>query len=186
MTLQKRAFRRSRFSSQRLGSHPMVVTRFLREQPEQWDDRRPHHRSAVEEPDKLDERLGEVAWRSPSRSTVMQSVLFCPASRLNQRVPGPRPDHHGSGRRFSKLRSGSGQGGLGVRKIGTQVPYGELREILKKLILDRFAVVHRWNFADPAQSKFADRGSQGAGRAGSGLYRGGLCVTISSVPGRLR
>ena len=34
---------------------------------------------------------------------------------------------------------------------------GELREILKKRF-DRFAVLHRWNFADPAQCQFSIEG----------------------------
>lgn len=117
------------------------------EQPDQWDDRIPII-VLPEEPDKLDERLGR--WLKDHLQKRRNSVRFIL----------PRSDSTNAyldrdliimARAILKAQEWKAQSpeyGKLERKY-----QGELREILKKRF-DRFAVVHRWNFADPAQSKF--------------------------------
>ena len=118
------------------------------EQPERWDDRLPIL-VLPEEPDNLDQRLGR--WIKDHLQKRRNTVRF-----LLPRSGSPNAfqdrDLLVLARAEMKAQEWSGQSPE-YKKLHTKYQ-GELRDILKKRF-DRFAVLHRWNFADPAQCKFS-------------------------------
>ena len=118
------------------------------EQPERWDDRLPIL-VLPEEPDNLDQRLGR--WIKDHLQKRRNTVRF-----LLPRSGSPNAfqdrDLLVLARAEMKAQEWSGQSPE-YKKLHTKYQ-GELRDILKKRF-DRFAVLHRWNYADPAQCKFS-------------------------------
>ena len=127
------------------------------EQPERWDDRLPIL-VLPEETDKPHERLGR--WLKEHLQKRRNTVRFL--------LP-----HRGSSNAFQdrdllvlvraemKAQEWIGQEPE-YKKLHTKYQ-GELRDILKQRY-DRFAVLYRWNFADPSQCVFSveSLGKQGA------------------------
>ena len=118
------------------------------EQPERWDDRLPIL-VLPEEPDNLDQRLGR--WIKDHLQKRRNTVRFLLPRSGSSNAFQDR-DLLVLARAEMKAQEWSGQSPE-YKKLHTKYQ-GELRDILKKRF-DRFAVVHRWNFADPAQSKFS-------------------------------
>ena len=118
------------------------------EQPERWDDRLPIL-VLPEEPDNLDQRLGH--WIKDHLQKRRNTIRF-----LVPRAGSSNAFHDRDllvlARAEMKAQEWSGQSPE-YKKLHTKYQ-GELRDILKKRF-DRFAVLHRWNFADPAQCKFS-------------------------------
>jgi len=117
------------------------------ERPENWDDRLPIL-VLPEEPDKLDERLGR--WLKEHLQKMRNAVRFLlPRSGADNAFLDR--DLIILTRAVLKAQEWSGQSseyGKLLRKY-----QGELREIIKKRY-DRFAIVNKWNFAAPEQSRF--------------------------------
>lgn len=118
------------------------------EQPERWDDRLPIL-VLPEEPDNLDQRLGR--WIKDHLQKRRNMIRF-----LLPRSGSPNAfqdcDLLVLARAEMKAQEWSGQSPE-YKKLHTKYQ-GELRDILKKRF-DRFAILHRWNFADPTQCKFS-------------------------------
>ncbi len=118
------------------------------EQPERWDDRLPIL-VLPEEPDNLDQRLGR--WIKDHLQKRRNTVRFLLPRSGSSNAFQDR-DLLVLARAEMKAQEWSGQSPE-YKKLHTKYQ-GELRDILKKRF-DRFAVLHRWNFADPAQCKFS-------------------------------
>jgi hypothetical protein len=118
------------------------------EQPERWDDRLPIL-VLPEEPDNLDQRLGR--WIKDHLQKRRNTVRFL-LPRAGSSNAFQDRDLLVLARAEMKAQEWSGQSPE-YKKLHTKYQ-GELRDILKKRF-DRFAVLHRWNFADPAQCKFS-------------------------------
>jgi len=118
------------------------------EQPERWDDRLPIL-VLPEEPDNLDQRLGR--WIKDHLQKRRNTIRFLLPRSGSSNAFQDR-DLLVLARAEMKAQEWSGQSPE-YKKLHTKYQ-GELRDILKKRF-DRFAVLHRWNFADPAQCKFS-------------------------------
>lgn len=118
------------------------------EQPERWDDRLPIL-VLPEEPDNLDQRLGR--WIKDHLQKRRNTIRFL-LPRAGSSNAFQDRDLLVLARAEMKAQEWSGQSPE-YKKLHTKYQ-GELRDILKKRF-DRFAVLHRWNFADPAQCKFS-------------------------------
>ena len=118
------------------------------EQPERWDDRLPIL-VLPEEPDNLDQRLGR--WIKDHLQKRRNTIRFL-LPRSGSSTAFQDRDLLVLARAEMKAQEWSGQSPE-YKKLHTKYQ-GELRDILKKRF-DRFAVLHRWNFADPAQCKFS-------------------------------
>lgn len=117
------------------------------ERPERWDDRLPIL-VLPEEPDHLDRRLGH--WLKEHLQKRRNTVRFLVPRSGSSNAFQDR-DLLVLARAGLKAREWSGQNPE-YKKLHTKYQ-GELRDLLKKRF-DRFAVLHRWNFADPAQCLF--------------------------------
>ena len=118
------------------------------EQPERWDDRLPIL-VLPEEPDNLDQRLG--LWLKDHLQKRRNTVRFLlPRSGLSNAFQDR--DLLVLARAEMKAQEWSGQSPE-YKKLHSKYQ-GELRDILKKRF-DRFAVLHRWNFADTSQCLFS-------------------------------
>lgn len=117
------------------------------EQPEQWDERLPIL-VLPEEPDNLDSRLGR--WLKDHLQKRRNTVRFL-LPRAGSANAFQDRDLLILARAAMKAQEWSGQSPE-YKKLHTKYQ-GELRDILKKRF-DRFAVLHRWNFADPNQCRF--------------------------------
>jgi hypothetical protein len=118
------------------------------ERPDQWDDRLPIL-VLPEEPDKLHERLGR--WLKDHLQKRRNTIRFL--------LPRNDATNVFQDRDLVILARAE----MKAQEWGAQNPeykklhgkyQGELRDILKKRF-DRFAVLHRWNFANPAQCEFS-------------------------------
>ena len=118
------------------------------EQPERWDDRLPIL-VLPEEPDNIDQRLGR--WIKDHLQKRRNTVRFLLPRSGSSNAFQDR-DLLVLARAEMKAQEWSGRSPE-YKKLHTKYQ-GELRDILKKRF-DRFAVLHRWNFADPAQCKFS-------------------------------
>lgn len=118
------------------------------EQPERWDSRLPIL-VLPEEPDNLDQRLGR--WLRDHLQKRRNTVRFL-LPRSGSLNAFQDRDLLVLARAELKAQEWSGQSPE-YRKLHTKYQ-SELRDILKKRF-DRFAVLLRWNFADPSQSKFS-------------------------------
>lgn len=118
------------------------------EQPERWDDRLPIL-VLPEEPDNLDQRLGR--WIKDHLQKRRNTIRFL-LPRAGSSNAFQDRDLLVLARAEMKAQEWSSQSPE-YKKLHTKYQ-GELRDILKKRF-DRFAVLHRWNFADPAQCKFS-------------------------------
>jgi hypothetical protein len=118
------------------------------EQPERWDDRLPIL-VLPEEPDSLDQRLGR--WLKDHLQKRRNTVRFLLPRSGSSNAFQDR-DLLVLARAEMKAQEWSGQSPE-YKKLHTKYQ-GELRDILKKRF-DRFAVLHRWNFADPSQCMFS-------------------------------
>lgn len=118
------------------------------EQPERWDERLPIL-VLPEEPDNLDRRLGR--WLKDHLQKRRNTVRFLLPRSGSSNAFQDR-DLLILARAAMKAQEWSAQGPE-YKKLHTKYQ-GELRDILKKRF-DRFAVLHRWNFADPSQCVFS-------------------------------
>ena len=118
------------------------------EQPERWDDRLPIL-VLPEEADNLDQRLGR--WLKDHLQKRRNTVRFLLPRSGSSNAFQDR-DLLVLSRAEMKAQEWSGQSPE-YKKLHTKYQ-GELRDILKKRF-DRFAVLHRWNFADPSQCLFS-------------------------------
>jgi hypothetical protein len=118
------------------------------EQPERWDDRLPIL-VLPEELDNLDQRLGR--WLKDHLQKRRNTVRFL-LPRTGSSNAFQDRDLLVLARAEMKAQEWSGQNPE-YKKLHTKYQ-GELRDILKKRF-DRFAVLHRWNFADPSQCLFS-------------------------------
>ncbi|WPZ34053.1 DUF499 domain-containing protein [Thalassobaculum sp. OXR-137] len=117
------------------------------EQPERWDDRLPIL-VLPEEPDHLNERLGK--WLKDHLQKRRNTVRFLLPRAGTSNAFYDR-DLLILARAEMKAQEWGAQNGE-YRKLQTKYQ-NELRDILKKRF-DRFAVLHRWNFADPEKCEF--------------------------------
>ena len=117
------------------------------EQPERWDERLPIV-VLPEEPDRLNERLGR--WLKDKLQKRRNTVRFL--------LPRAGTSNAFYDRDLLILARAE----MKAQELGLQNPeyrklqakyQNELRDILKKRF-DRFAVLHRWNFADPEKCEF--------------------------------
>lgn len=117
------------------------------EQPDRWDDRLPIL-VLPEEPDRINERLGK--WLKDHLQKRRNTVRFL--------IPRNGTSNAFYDRDLLVLARAE----MKAQEWGAQNPeyrklqskyQGELRDILKKRF-DRFAVLHRWNFGDPAKCEF--------------------------------
>ena len=118
------------------------------EQPDRWDDRLPIL-VLPEEPDNIDQRLGH--WLKDHLQKRRNTIRFL--------IPRSGTTSSFQDRELliltraeMKAQEWSSQNPE-YKKLHTEYQ-GALREILKKRF-DRFAVLHRWNFADPNQCLFS-------------------------------
>lgn len=118
------------------------------ERPSQWDDRLPIL-VLPEEPDKLDERLGR--WIKDHLQKRRNTIRFL-LPRSGSLNAFQDRDLLILARAEMKAQEWSNQSPE-YKKLHTKYQ-GELRDILKKRF-DRFAVLHRWNFAEPNQCVFS-------------------------------
>ena len=118
------------------------------EQPERWDDRLPIL-VLPEEPDNIDARLGR--WLKDHLQKRRNAIRFL-LPRAGSTNAFQDRDLLILARAEMKAQEWSSQGPE-YKKLHTEYQ-GALRDILKKRF-DRFAVVQRWNFADPAQCRFS-------------------------------
>ena len=114
------------------------------EQPERWDDRLPIL-VLPEEPDTIDQRLGR--WLKDHLQKRRNTIRFLLPRSGSSNAFQDR-DLLILARAEMKAQEWSGQNPE-YKKLHTEFQ-GALRDILKKRF-DRFAVLHRWNFADPNQ-----------------------------------
>ena len=118
------------------------------EQPERWDDRLPVL-VLPEEPDNIDQRLGR--WIKDHLQKRRNTIRF-----LLPRSGSTNAFQDRNllilARAEMKAQEWSGQNPE-YKKLHTEYQVA-LRDILKKRF-DRFAVLHRWNFADPSQCVFS-------------------------------
>jgi hypothetical protein len=117
------------------------------EHPDQWDERLPIL-ILPEEPDKLNERLG--LWLKEHLQKRRNTPRFL-LPRTDSLNTFQDRDLLILARAAMKALEWSGQSS-GYKKLHTKYQ-GELRDILKRRY-DRFAVLQRWNFANPAQCEF--------------------------------
>ncbi len=117
------------------------------ERPEQWDNRLPIL-VLPEEPDKLNERLGR--WLKDHLQKRRNTIRFLLPRSGTANVFQDR-DLQILARAAMKGLEWSSQSPE-YKKLHTKYQ-GELRDRLKKRY-DRFAVLHRWNFTEPAQCVF--------------------------------
>jgi len=117
------------------------------EQPDRWDDRLPIL-VLPEEPDRLNERLG--LWLKDHLQKRRNTIRFLIPRSGNSNTFYDR-DLIILARAEMKAQEWGGQNAE-YRKLQSKYQ-GELRDILKKRF-DRFAVLHRWNFSDPAKCEF--------------------------------
>ena len=117
------------------------------EHPDQWDERLPIL-ILPEEPDKLNERLG--CWLKEHLQKRRNTLRFL-LPRTDSLNTFQDRDLLILARAAMKALEWSGQSPE-YRKLHTKYQ-GELRDLLKKRY-DRFAVLQRWNFANPAQCEF--------------------------------
>lgn len=118
------------------------------ERPEHWDERLPIL-VLPEEPDSTDSRLGR--WLKDHLQKRRNTIRFL-LPRSGSTNAFQDRDLLILARAEMKAQEWSGQGPE-YKKLHTEFQ-GALRDILKKRF-DRFAVLHRWNFADPAQCRFS-------------------------------
>lgn len=118
------------------------------EQPERWDDRLPVL-VLPEEPDNIDQRLGR--WIKDHLQKRRNTIRFL-LPRSGSTNAFQDRDLLILARAEMKAQEWSGQNPE-YKKLHTEYQ-GALRDILKKRF-DRFAVLHRWNFADPNQCVFS-------------------------------
>lgn len=118
------------------------------EQPDRWDDRLPIL-VLPEEPDKLSERLGRWLKEHLQKRRNTVRFLLPRSGSLNAFLDR---DLLILARAAMKAQEWSSQSPE-YKKLQTKYQ-SELRDNLKKRF-DRFAVLHRWNFADPAQCVFS-------------------------------
>ncbi len=118
------------------------------EQPERWDDRLPIL-VLPEEPDSIDQRLGR--WLKDHLQKRRNTIRFLLPRSGSSNAFQDR-DLLILARAEMKAQEWSGQNPE-YKKLHTEYQ-GALRDILKKRF-DRFAVLHRWNFADPNQCLFS-------------------------------
>ena len=118
------------------------------EQPERWDDRLPIL-VLPEEPDNIDSRLGR--WLKDHLQKRRNTIRFL-LPRSGSTNAFQDRDLLILARAEMKAQDWSNQGPE-YKKLHTEFQ-GALRDILKKRF-DRFAVLQRWNFADPAQCRFS-------------------------------
>jgi hypothetical protein len=117
------------------------------EQPDRWDDRLPIL-VLPEEPDRLNERLGR--WLKDHLQKRRNTVRFLLPRAGTTNIFYDR-DLLVLARAEMKAQEWSAQSPE-YRKLQTKYQ-NELRDILKKRF-DRFAVLHRWSFADPKKCEF--------------------------------
>ncbi len=117
------------------------------EQPERWDERLPIL-VLPEEPDRLNERLGR--WLKDHLQKRRNTVRFL-LPRAGSANAFYDRDLLILARAEMKAQEWGAQG-VEYRKLQTKYQ-NELRDILKKRF-DRFAVLHRWNFADTTKCEF--------------------------------
>jgi len=117
------------------------------EQPDRWDDRLPIL-VLPEAPDHLNEHLGK--WLKDHLQKRRNTVRFLLPRAGTSNAFYDR-DLLILARAEMKAQEWGSQNG-DYRKLQTKYQ-NELRDILKKRF-DRFAVLHRWNFADPANCEF--------------------------------
>ncbi|WP_340116146.1 DUF499 domain-containing protein [Pelagibius sp. 7325] len=117
------------------------------EQPERWDDRLPIL-VLPEEPDHLNERLG--AWLKERLQKRRNTVRFLLPRAGTSNAFYDR-DLLILARAEMKAQEWGGQNAE-YRKLQARYQ-NELRDILKKRF-DRFAILHRWNFAEPTKCEF--------------------------------
>jgi hypothetical protein len=118
------------------------------EQPERWDDRLPIL-VLPEEPDIIDQRLGR--WLKDHLQKRRNTVRFL-LPRSGSTHAFQDRDLLILARAGMKAQEWSGQNPE-YKTLHTEYQ-GALRDLLKKRF-DRFAVLHRWNFADPDQCVFS-------------------------------
>jgi hypothetical protein len=118
------------------------------EQPERWDDRLPVL-VLPEEPDNIDQRLGR--WIKDHLQKRRNTIRFL-LPRSGSTNAFQDRDLLILARAEMKAQEWSGQNPE-YKKLHTEYQ-GALRDILKKRF-DRFAVLYRWNFADPSQCVFS-------------------------------
>jgi len=118
------------------------------EQPERWDDRLPVL-VLPEEPDNIDQRLGR--WIKDHLQKRRNTIRFL-LPRSGSTNAFQDRDLLILARAEMKAQEWSGQSSE-YKKLHTEYQ-GALRDILKKRF-DRFAALHRWNFADPSQCVFS-------------------------------
>lgn len=118
------------------------------EQPEKWDERLPIL-VLPEEPDALDKRLGR--WVKDFLQKRRNTVRFLLPKAGSTNAFQDR-DLLILARAAMKAQEWSSQSPE-YKRLHTKYQ-NELRDILKKRF-DRFAVLQRWNFADPSQCKFS-------------------------------
>jgi hypothetical protein len=118
------------------------------EQPERWDDRLPIL-VLPEEPDSIDSRLGR--WLKDHLQKRRNTIRFL-LPRSGSANAFQDRDLLILARAEMKAQEWSSQG-PDYKKLHIEFQ-GALRDILKKRF-DRFAVLQRWNFADPAQCRFS-------------------------------
>lgn len=117
------------------------------EQPDRWDDRLPIL-VLPEEPDRINERLGK--WLKDHLQKRRNAVRFLIPRNGTSNAFYDR-DLLVLARAEMKAQEWGAQNSE-YRKLQSKYQ-GELRDILKKRF-DRFAVLHRWNFGDPAKCEF--------------------------------
>jgi len=117
------------------------------EQPERWDERLPIL-VLPEEPDRLNERLGR--WLKDHLQKRRNTVRF-----LLPRAGTSNAFYDRDLLILARAEMKAQEwGALSAEYRKLQTKYqNELRDLLKKRF-DRFAVLHRWNFADPAKCEF--------------------------------
>jgi len=118
------------------------------EHPDRWDDRLPIL-VLPEEPDKIDQRLGR--WLKDHLQKRRNTIRFLLPRSGSSNAFQDR-DLLILARAEMKAQEWSGQNPE-YKKLHTEFQ-GALRDNLKKRF-DRFAVLHRWNFADPNQCMFS-------------------------------
>jgi len=127
------------------------------EQPDRWDDRLPIL-VLPEEPDSLDQRLGH--WLKDHLQKRRNTIRFL-LPRSGSTNAFQDRDLLILARAEMKAQEWSGQG-TEYKKLHTEYQ-GVLRDILKRRF-DRFAVLQRWNFADPNQCIFSVESLKGASK----------------------
>lgn len=122
------------------------------EQPDKWDDRLPIL-VLPEEPEKLDATLGR--WLKDQLQKRRNTVRFLlpRTGSTNAFLDRDLLILARAEMKAQEWSSPNSQGRVEYKKLHKEFE-NTLRDNLKKRF-DRFAVLHRWNFADPAQCKFS-------------------------------